>query len=110
MLGVYLIIRGRLEHTPWYLKVLLPALLLPYVANTTGWLLTEVGRQPWIVFGELKTVEASSLAVTSDMVLFSLVLFTVLYGVLMLVDIYLLAKFARAGISGAEEAAPAAAY
>ena len=110
VIGVYLIVKGRLEHTPWFLRILLPALLLPYVANTTGWLLTEIGRQPWIVFGELKTADAASLAVTGNMVLFSLVLFVALYGVLMLVDIYLLVKFARAGTSGAEEAVPAAAY
>ena len=111
LIGVYLVIKGRLERTPWYLKILLPAVLLPYLANTTGWLLTEVGRQPWIVFGLLQTADAASPAVTGDMVLFSLVLFTVLYGVLMLVDIYLLVKFARAGTTNAEETAvPAVAY
>jgi len=69
----------------------------PYIANSTGWLLTETGRQPWVVFGVLKTADAASPSVTAELVLTSLIIFTLLYGVLMVVDIYLLVKFAKRG-------------
>ncbi len=81
---------------------------LPYLANTTGWLLTETGRQPWAVFGVLKTADAISPTVTVGLVLTSLIVFTLLYGGLMAADVYLLVKFAKAGPSRpAEEASTA---
>jgi cytochrome d ubiquinol oxidase subunit I len=70
---------------------------LPYIANTAGWLLTETGRQPWAVFGVLKTADSVSPTITVGMVLASLIVFTLLYGVLMAADVYLLVKFAKAG-------------
>jgi len=73
------------------------AIALPYLANTTGWLLTELGRQPWVVFGLMKTEEAFSPTLSPGMVLTSLIVFTLLYGVLMMADAYLLRKFAIAG-------------
>lgn len=77
----------------WYILFL--ALFLPYIANTTGWLLTEMGRQPWVVYGLLKTQNAFSPNLTTGMVLTSLIVFTVVYGALMVADIYLLVKFAK---------------
>ena len=68
---------------------------IPYLANSSGWILTEIGRQPWIVFGLLKTSDAVSPNISVGMVLSSLVIFTVLYGILMAADIFLLAKYAR---------------
>ena len=52
--------RNRLLKTRWLLAVLPFALFLPYLANTAGWMLTEMGRQPWVVFGLLKTKDAVS--------------------------------------------------
>ncbi|NLF49800.1 MAG: cytochrome ubiquinol oxidase subunit I [Leptolinea sp.] len=75
---------------PWFIA-------LPYLANTTGWLLTETGRQPWAVFGVLKTAEAVSPNITVGMVFSSLIIFTLLYGILMVADVYLLVKYAKAG-------------
>jgi cytochrome d ubiquinol oxidase subunit I len=75
--------------------ILTAAIALPYVANSTGWILTEMGRQPWIVYGVLKTADAVSPGVGAGAVLFSLVAFTLVYGALMAVDIYLLRKFSR---------------
>jgi cytochrome d ubiquinol oxidase subunit I len=95
LLGLYLVLKNQFEGRAWYLRLMLYALFLPYLANTTGWLLTELGRQPWIVFGLMKTDQAVSPTVTSGMVLTSLIIFTLLYGILMAADIYLLAKFAR---------------
>lgn len=80
---------------PLLLLILIPAILLPYIANTTGWLMTEMGRQPWIVYGVMKTEQGVSPILTSEAVLFSLLAFTLVYGALMVVDIYLLAKYAR---------------
>jgi len=72
------------------------AIALPYIANTAGWILTEMGRQPWIVFGVLRVEDAVSPNVPGGMVLASLIGFTLLYGVLMAADVYLLAKYAKA--------------
>jgi cytochrome d ubiquinol oxidase subunit I len=79
----------------WFLRALVPAILLPYVANTTGWLLTEVGRQPWVVQGLMTVEDAVSPNVSVEMVLISLVGFTTIYGILMIADIYLIQKYAR---------------
>ncbi|NMB89973.1 MAG: cytochrome ubiquinol oxidase subunit I [Chloroflexi bacterium] len=70
---------------------------LPYLANTAGWMLTEMGRQPWVVFGLMKTADAVSPTVTPAWILITLIGFTLVYGVLMLVDVRLLAKYAKAG-------------
>lgn len=94
-LGLFLVVTKRLDRFRWFLAGLTAAIFLPYIANTTGWLMTEVGRQPWIVYGLMKTENAVSPVLTGGAVLISLVLFTVIYGALMVVDIYLLAKYAR---------------
>ncbi|WP_289510147.1 cytochrome ubiquinol oxidase subunit I [Desulfovulcanus ferrireducens] len=78
------------------LKALIWAIPLPYIANEAGWIVAEVGRQPWIVYGLMKTSDAVS-PVSSGQVWFSFALLTILYTFLGAVDIYLLAKFARKG-------------
>lgn len=93
--ALYLAQKGQLENNAWFLKLLTPALLLPYIANSCGWLLTELGRQPWIVFGLMKTADAVSPNVPAGTVLASLIGFAVVYGALIVVDVYLLAKYAR---------------
>lgn len=101
--ALYLIVRDRLGQKRWFLQILPLAIFLPYLANSTGWLFTEIGRQPWIVYGLQKTADAISPTVSGQMVLLSLLIFTVLYGMLMAVDVYLLAKFARMEPGEAEE-------
>jgi cytochrome bd ubiquinol oxidase subunit I len=71
--------------------------ILPYTATTTGWILTEMGRQPWIVYGVLKTADAVSPLLTPGMVLTSLIGFLLVYCALMITTIYLLLKNAKAG-------------
>lgn len=95
LFGLYLMWRNSLERNPLYLRVLIWAVALPYLANSTGWLFTELARQPWIVFGLQKTADAVSPNVSVGMVLFSLIGFTVLYAALMVADLYLLIKFAK---------------
>ena len=104
--GLVQILRGKLINQSKVLIFLPYILFLPYISNTTGWILTEVGRQPWVVFGLLKTKDAVSPILTPGLVLASLLGFLILYGVLMGVDVYLLSKFARRG--PAAEAEPTA--
>lgn len=89
------------KKKPFAIKKLLPLfpffIALPYLSNTTGWILTETGRQPWAVFGVLKTVDAVSPNISVGMVLTSLIVFILLYGALMAADLFLLAKTAKAG-------------
>jgi cytochrome d ubiquinol oxidase subunit I len=100
LVGLVLSFTRNLEKSRLFLNGLLIAILLPYLANTTGWLLTEVGRQPWIVQGMMRVEDAVSPNVTVPMLWISLIGFTVVYGLLMVADLYLLQKFARAGIGG----------
>jgi cytochrome d ubiquinol oxidase subunit I len=100
--GLFLLLRNQFAagKGKWLLRLLIPALVLPYLANSTGWMLTEVGRQPWIVQGLMTIDQAVSPNVTPEMLLISLIGFTLLYGVLMIADIYLLQKFARQELDG----------
>ena len=102
-------LRDGVPGARWYLRVMPWAIALPYIANSTGWIFTEVGRQPWIVFGLQKTADAVSPSVGVGEVLFSLVAFTLVYGVLMAADVVLLRKYAAAGVPGDDAAEPATA-
>jgi cytochrome d ubiquinol oxidase subunit I len=85
----------RLDRNRWFLLAAIGAIILPYLANSTGWILTEMGRQPWIVQGLMRIEDAVSPNVDTTMLLISLIGFTLIYGLLMIADIYLLQKFAR---------------
>lgn len=74
--------RGRLEESTRFLKLAMPAAALPFVASSAGWVFTEMGRQPWVVFGLLRTQDGISPTVSSAEVWISLVGFTLLYGIL----------------------------
>ncbi|WP_117215689.1 cytochrome ubiquinol oxidase subunit I [Allorhizocola rhizosphaerae] len=87
----------RDRYGPWLARAALALPLLPLAANTTGWVFTEMGRQPWIVFGQMLTAEAASPSVAAADVATSLAVFSVLYGVLAVVEVGLLVRFARAG-------------
>ncbi|MCX6033414.1 MAG: cytochrome ubiquinol oxidase subunit I [Chloroflexi bacterium] len=79
-----------LQKNRLFLKILLPAMALPYLASTFGWVLTESARQPWIVYGLQRVQDAVSPNVTTSDVLFSLILFTVLLGALVAVTGWLM--------------------
>ena len=89
--------RNRLEQNPWLLRAIFWSLPVPYLANSAGWIVTEMGRQPWIVFGLQRVEQAVSPNVSSGAVWTSLIGFTVLYGLLAVVGVHLLKKFARQG-------------
>jgi cytochrome d ubiquinol oxidase subunit I len=97
LLAIFLSRRQNFVDNRLFLTLMVFAIPAPYLAQQVGWLVAELGRQPWIVFGVLKTSDAVSKSVTSTQVLLSLLGFTVLYGVLGIVDVYLLAKYAKKG-------------
>ncbi len=97
LVTLYLSFEGRIEQNALFLKALIPAISFPYIASSAGWIMAEVGRQPWIVFGLQRTEDAISPNVSASTIAFSLALFTVIYGALMVADVYLLRKFALAG-------------
>jgi cytochrome d ubiquinol oxidase subunit I len=80
-----------------FLLIMVLAIPAPYLAEQFGWLVAELGRQPWIVYGVMKTADAVSKSVTATQIILSLLGFIVLYGVLGAVDIYLLVKYAKKG-------------
>lgn len=90
--GVYVSKHDRIFRQKWYLKLMTFGIILPFIANTAGWILTEMGRQPWAVFGLLKTEDAISPSVTPNEMLFSLLSFTTMYTILGIVTIYLFVK------------------
>lgn len=94
--ALYLITRKEIKLNVWVARAFLVAILLPLLATSTGWLLAELGRQPWLVFGVLKTENGVS-RLPEFQVWVSLLGYTVVYGLLMIIDVYLLQKFARAG-------------
>jgi cytochrome bd ubiquinol oxidase subunit I len=88
--------RKNLVDQPLYLKVMLFSIPLPYIAIELGWVLAEVGRQPWIVYGLMRTSEAVS-PVASSQVWTTLTGFVVVYGLLGAVGVYLISKIVRTG-------------
>lgn len=90
--GMYAARKGRLPKSNIFLKAMPFAIILPFIANTAGWLLTEMGRQPWVVFGLMKTEDAISPSVTANEMLFSLIAFTVMYTILGAVSVYLFVR------------------
>ncbi|HOK06606.1 MAG TPA: cytochrome ubiquinol oxidase subunit I [Syntrophales bacterium] len=96
-LAVWFSRRGAFKAPPLLLKAIVYALPLPYLACQLGWMVAEVGRQPWIVYGLMRTADAVSPGLTAREAALSLGGFTVLYGILALVGVYLLRKYAQAG-------------
>jgi cytochrome d ubiquinol oxidase subunit I len=100
--SLYMLIHKKFEQRPLIMRLFVWAIALPYIANTTGWLLTELGRTPWVVYGLMKIEDAVSPTVPGWQVLTTLLIFTLVYAALMVADIYLLVKFAKAGPAEAE--------
>lgn len=88
--------RNRIEHSPVLLRVLVWMIPLPYIAAGLGWIVTEVGRQPWIVYGVMKTADAVS-PIATYQVAISLAAFIVVYTLLGIACFYLIIKHARTG-------------
>ena len=93
--GVWLVRRKTLVRATWFHRAGLAAIAFPFLSNFAGWILTEAGRQPWVVYGLLKTEDAVSSTVSTWTVGLSLTVFVSLYTVLGLVDFYLMRRYAR---------------
>lgn len=93
----FLIVRGKLAGKRWPLVILMLAWLAPYLAIEFGWITAELGRQPWIVFGELKTVDAASASVDATQLMITMGLFAVVYLVVFAGWVRMVAKTIKAG-------------
>lgn len=88
--GTWLYYRNKLFDKRWLMWIFVWSVLLPQIANQAGWFAAEMGRQPWVVYGLLRTSDALSKAVTANQVLFSLIMFMVVYLLLLILFLYLL--------------------
>ena len=93
--GLWLIRRKKLAASRWFLIAATWAVVLPFLMNTAGWLLTESGRQPWIVQGIMLTRNGISPSVSTTSLAISLTIFVLLYVTLGLVDLLLMLRYAR---------------
>ena len=103
ILGIFYWRRKTLFTKKWLLWIFVFSVLGPQIANQLGWISAEVGRQPWIVYGLLKTSDALSKVVTSNQVVFSLIMFTIIYFLLFMLFIYLLNEKIQHGPEHPEE-------
>ena len=109
--GAWLLRHTKLHDATWFQRSAIVAIAFPFLCNFAGWILTEAGRQPWVVYGLLKTEDAVSGTVSAWTVGLSLAVFASLYVVLGTVDFILMRRYARldppaAGHGGDDEAAP----
>ncbi|NEA32375.1 cytochrome ubiquinol oxidase subunit I [Streptomyces sp. SID13031] len=99
----------RPRSSKWLIRAALAVPLLPLLGNSFGWIFTEMGRQPWIVFGLMQTRDGVSPSVGAGTVLTSLIVLTLLYGALAIVEVFLLLRFAREVPAEADSSDPEAA-
>jgi cytochrome d ubiquinol oxidase subunit I len=92
--GAWLYRKQRLERARWFQRTAIVAIAFPYIAATAGWILTEMGRQPWIVQDLLKTADANSPNVSTTWLGISLAFFITLYLALLVVDVWLMRRYA----------------
>jgi cytochrome d ubiquinol oxidase subunit I len=116
LLGLWLTRRGRIPRSRWFYRAAIWGVALPYLASTMGWIFTEMGRQPWTVFGLLTTGQSDSPGVTASSVIISLTVFTLLYATLAGIAWWLTIQHVKAGAPaeavgpGAEEPLPVFTY
>jgi cytochrome d ubiquinol oxidase subunit I len=91
LLALIFTAKGTLEKQTWFLKIMFPALFLPYIASSFGWIMAEVGRQPWVVYG-LQTIQQGVSNLPLSFLVISFTGFVIIYTALAIVDVYLLIK------------------
>jgi cytochrome bd ubiquinol oxidase subunit I len=104
--GLWLTRRRRMPRRPWFWQAAMVGIALPFLANTTGWIFTEMGRQPWVVYGAMFTRDGVSPTVSVAEVVTSLTTFTLLYGLLAAVTAVLMARYARSVPPAAPQEVP----
>lgn len=108
--AVFIVMAESYDNRSFVWRIFPYLIALPYIANTTGWLMTEFGRIPWVVYGLMKIDDAVSPTVSGGVVLFTLIAFTLIYASLMAATIYLLRKYAIAGPTLTEPEEPASGF
>jgi cytochrome d ubiquinol oxidase subunit I len=103
-LGLLLLRLGRFDRARWFHRLAVWAFALPVLGNLTGWVFTEMGRQPWAVFGLLRTADGVSPSVGAASVWTSMIGLTLLYGALAVAEVWLLLHYIRKGPDEAPEA------
>ena len=102
-LGFFFWWKKKLEKSKWTLRLLMISVLFPQIANQVGWITAEVGRQPWIVYGLLKTVDGVSKSIQAPQVVGSIIMFIVIYCLLFGLFIFLLDRKIKHGpVEGGE--------
>jgi cytochrome d ubiquinol oxidase subunit I len=104
-ISLFLLWRGRLFHTKWMLWILMLAAPFPFIANTAGWMTAELGRQPWLVYGLMRTEKGFSTVVSAGNSLFTLLGFMGLYMVLGILFLFLIWREIEQGPSGVSNSA-----
>jgi cytochrome d ubiquinol oxidase subunit I len=89
--------KGKLFDNKWLMWIFSFSVILPQIANQTGWFAAEMGRQPWIVYGHLRTSQGFSQEVSANQIIFSLIMFTVIYSLLLVLFLYSLNKKIKHG-------------
>ncbi len=97
LVGLWLTRRGRLPKNKWVWRLAMISIAGPVIANSFGWIFTEMGRQPWTVVGLFKTQDSVSPSVSGAAVLTSLIIFTAVYGILAIIELGLVVKFVKIG-------------
>jgi cytochrome d ubiquinol oxidase subunit I len=106
--GAWVVWRKRLEHARWFLLAATWAVVAPFLMNTAGWMLTENGRQPWIVQGLMKTSAGVSPTVSSTWIWITLVLFILVYFIFAVIDGVLMVRYGRKQLAETEGEQPGA--
>jgi cytochrome d ubiquinol oxidase subunit I len=97
LLGAFLLLTKKIYEAKLYLFILPFLIPLPHIAHETGWIAAEVGRQPWIIYKLMKTADAASVVVSAGNIIFSLILFFLIYVLLFAIFVLLFVKFVRKG-------------
>ncbi|ARK26151.1 cytochrome ubiquinol oxidase subunit I [Sporosarcina sp. P37] len=96
-LGLLLMYRKKITESVWFLRLLIAGIFLPFIGNSFGWIMSEMGRQPWVVNGLMKTADGISPNVSAGQILFSLISFSAIYTILGIIMVVLFVKFIQRG-------------
>ncbi|MEV0973483.1 cytochrome ubiquinol oxidase subunit I [Microtetraspora glauca] len=97
LVGLWLTRKGRTPGSRWFYRAALASMALPFLANAAGWIFTEMGRQPWTVYGVLRTAASVSPGVDVTTVAISLTAFTIVYAVLAGITAFIMTRHVKAG-------------
>jgi cytochrome d ubiquinol oxidase subunit I len=104
--GLVLLWRNQLDYTSWYLRLCEFTVCLGFIAVICGWVTTEVGRQPWTIYGLMRTADSVSPSLTGGNVLLSLLLYVAVYLMIYPVGVATMLRIVRRGPAAAEEGLP----